>query len=50
MGSILRELTPGFESGKLTPPSEKGMNVIKLDQAIDAYAGKIKKPLIAFDE
>ncbi|KAK4963499.1 hypothetical protein LTR10_001128 [Elasticomyces elasticus] len=50
MGQMLRELAPAFESGKLTPPEEKGMSLITLDQAPDAYSGKIKKAVIVFDK
>ncbi|KAK5698956.1 hypothetical protein LTR97_006605 [Elasticomyces elasticus] len=50
MGQMLRELAPAFESGKLTPPEEKGMTLITLDQAPDAYSGKLKKAVIVFDK
>ncbi|KAK5687315.1 hypothetical protein LTS10_001453 [Elasticomyces elasticus] len=49
MGQMLRELAPAFVSGKLTPPEEKEMNLITLDQALDAYSGKIKKAVIVFE-
>ena len=49
MTKMLRELASEFETGKLQAPNEKDLNLIQLDQAIDAYSGKIKKAVIVFD-
>ncbi|KAK5711841.1 hypothetical protein LTR17_018209 [Elasticomyces elasticus] len=50
MGQMLRELAPAFASGELTPPEEKSMSLITLEQALDAYSGKIKKAVIIFEK
>lgn len=46
---ILEDLVPYIEAGTLKAPEEKDLNLIGLDQALDAYAGKIKKAVIVFD-
>lgn len=50
MAQMLRDLTPDIESGRLIAPDEKSMTPINIDQAPDAYAGKIKRAVIVFDQ
>lgn len=50
MAAMMKELTPQFDSGRLTAPDEKTLAVIGINQASDAYSGKIKKAVIAFDK
>ena len=47
--SILAELTRELESGALKAPEEKSLGLVTLDQAIDAYSGKVKKAVVVFD-
>ena len=49
MADLLREMTPGFDSGRLTAPEEASMNLISIEQAPDAYSGKLKRAVIVFD-
>lgn len=48
MARLLAELVPGFESGKLKAPEEKDLHLVGLDEAMDAYSGKIKKAVIVW--
>lgn len=50
MAKTMKELTPQFESGRLTAPDETTLAVIGIDQAPDAYSGKVKKAIISFAE
>jgi NADPH:quinone reductase-like Zn-dependent oxidoreductase len=50
MAKLTRELTSGFESGKLKAPEESTMTLIGIDQAADAYSGKVKRAVIVFDK
>lgn len=49
MGSALKELGQYLESGALEAPEEKSLGIIGLDQAIEAYDGKVKKAVIVFN-
>ncbi|KAF2486365.1 hypothetical protein BDY17DRAFT_315218 [Neohortaea acidophila] len=48
MARLLNDLTPDFESGRLVPAEENTMNLIDIEQAADAYSGKIKRAVIVF--
>ena len=50
MAKLTKDLTPGFESGKLKAPEESTMTLINIDKAADAYSGKVKRAVIVFDE
>ena len=50
MAKLMEELQPKFESGELKAPEESEMTLIGLDQAVEAYEGKIKKAVITFGE
>ncbi|TKA36897.1 hypothetical protein B0A54_12739 [Friedmanniomyces endolithicus] len=39
-GEMLREIVEGFERGELVVPAEKGVSLIGVEGAIDAYAGE----------
>jgi len=39
-GEMLRELAEEFERGELVATAEEGMNLIRLDWAVGAYAGE----------
>lgn len=49
MAEVLKELTPTFESEKLKAPEESTMSLISIDQAPEAYSGKIKRAVMVFD-
>ena len=49
MAKVLQQLKPDFEAGTLIPPEEKSFNTISIDQAPDAYSGKIKRAVIVFE-
>lgn len=49
MAQMLKDLTVEIESGKLIAPEEKSMTLISIDQAPDAYSGKVKRAVIVFD-
>ena len=49
LAKMLSDLTPDFVSGKLVAPEEKSMSLMGIDQAADAYTGKIKRAVIVFD-
>jgi NADPH:quinone reductase len=48
MAGMMKELTPQFESGKLRAPEESTMSLISIDEAPDAYSGKVKRAVITF--
>ena len=48
MIQMMKELTPSFESGKLKAADESTMNLLGIDQAADAYSGKVKRAVIVF--
>lgn len=50
MAQMLKDLAVEIESGKLVAPDEKTMSLIGIDQAPDAYSGKVKRAVIVFDE
>ena len=49
MAQMLKDLTPDFESGRLIAPDETSMTPIRIDQAPEAYSGKVKRAVIVFD-
>lgn len=49
MAALMKDMTPQFESGYLKAPEENTMSLIPIDQAPDAYAGKVKRAVITFD-
>ena len=49
MAKLIRELTPSFEAGKLKAADESTMTLLGIDQAADAYSGKVKRAVIVFD-
>ncbi|KAK4505551.1 hypothetical protein PRZ48_003514 [Zasmidium cellare] len=49
MGSLLRELGPELESGALKAPGEETLGIVRLERAVEAYEGKVKKAVIVFD-
>ena len=49
MMQIMKQLTSGFESGKLKAAAENTMTLLGVDQAADAYSGKAKRAVIVFD-
>lgn len=50
LAKLMSELTVTFESGKLTVPDESTMTKLSIDQAGDAYSGKVKRAVIVFEE
>ena len=50
MAKLMKDLTPSFENGKLKAPEENTMTFLSIDQAADAYSGKVKRAVIVFDE
>jgi NADPH:quinone reductase-like Zn-dependent oxidoreductase len=49
MAKLMNDMTAQFENGKLKAPEESTMNLIGIDQAPDAYSGKVKRAVITFD-
>lgn len=49
MSSILKDLVQYVESGALKAPDEKSLGIVGLDEAIEAYEGKVKKAVIVFE-
>ena len=49
MAQEMKELALSFESGKLKAPEESTMTIIGIDQAADAYSGKVKRAVIVFE-
>ena len=49
MAQLMKELAQSFEAGKLYAPDESTMSLIGIDQAVDAYSGKVKRAVIVFD-
>jgi len=49
LAQMLRDMNPDIESGRLIAPSDASMSLISIDQAPEAYAGKIKRAVIVFD-
>lgn len=49
MAQMLKDLAGEVEAGKLVAPEEKSMSLIGIEQARDAYSGKIKRAVIVFD-
>lgn len=49
MATLMKELTKSFEQGKLKAPDENTMTPLNIDQAQDAYSGKVKRAVIVFD-
>lgn len=47
---LSRDLVPLIESGKLEVPELGNTTRLSIDQALDAYNGKVKKAVIVFDE
>ncbi|KAK5167441.1 uncharacterized protein LTR77_007140 [Saxophila tyrrhenica] len=46
---MMEGMTQQFESGALTAPEESTMTKISIDDAPDAYSGKIKRAVIVFE-
>ncbi|KAK3721489.1 hypothetical protein LTR37_003045 [Vermiconidia calcicola] len=46
MASMMSELTPQFESGKLKAPDESTLSLVSIDRALEVYSGKVKRAVI----
>lgn len=49
MAEVLEELNAKFESGRLVAPEDKGMTLLSLERAVEAYEGKTKKAVVVLD-
>lgn len=49
MTKMLAEMVPAFESGRIRAADESNMSLIGIDQAQDAYLGKVKRAVFVFD-
>lgn len=47
---LTQDLVPFIESGKVKAPELDNVTRLSLDEALDAYNGKVKKAVIVFDE